>query len=142
MSIPVAPGQPQSIPGSWPENPQSASTQSDASRPYQSDWQASGPSTQSSYLPSHPQDLTRNNQEYVLSAAPKDRQPDATNSTRIPPAQPITTGNQEVALGAPVRRPSGSRLCAKCGNSLSGQFVRALDATYHLECFTCYVSIR
>lgn len=38
-----------------------------------------------------------------------------------------------------VRRPSGARLCAKCGKPLSGQFVRALDATYHLECFTCHV---
>jgi hypothetical protein len=42
--------------------------------------------------------------------------------------------------GQTSRRPSGSRLCAKCGNSLSGQFVRALDGTYHLECFTCHVS--
>lgn len=37
------------------------------------------------------------------------------------------------------RRPSGSRACGKCGGSLTGQFVRALGDTYHLECFTCHV---
>ncbi|KAE9970296.1 hypothetical protein BLS_004972 [Venturia inaequalis] len=35
------------------------------------------------------------------------------------------------------RRPSGSRVCGKCGEPLAGQFVRALDNTFHLECFTC-----
>ena len=34
-----------------------------------------------------------------------------------------------------------SRVCAKCGQQLTGQFVRALDATYHLDCFTCRVSM-
>jgi hypothetical protein len=38
------------------------------------------------------------------------------------------------------RRPSGVKLCAKCNQPLSGQFVRALENTYHLECFTCHVS--
>jgi hypothetical protein len=37
------------------------------------------------------------------------------------------------------RRPSGSRICGKCGGNLTGQFVRALENTYHLECFTCHV---
>jgi len=46
--------------------------------------------------------------------------------------------NNQVQSGS--RRPSGSRICAKCDLPLSGQFVRALDNTYHLECFTCQVS--
>jgi len=33
------------------------------------------------------------------------------------------------------------RMCGKCGTHLTGQFVRALGGTYHLECFTCHVSI-
>jgi hypothetical protein len=44
-------------------------------------------------------------------------------------------------------RPRGSRAasgqvrtCKKCGNSLTGQFVRALDGTFHLDCFKCRVS--
>lgn len=39
-------------------------------------------------------------------------------------------------------RPNGkqsNRMCAKCGGHLTGQFVRALGGTYHLECFTCHV---
>ncbi|KAL4806323.1 hypothetical protein BDV18DRAFT_125946 [Aspergillus unguis] len=32
---------------------------------------------------------------------------------------------------------STSRVCKKCGEPLTGQFVRALLATYHLECFKC-----
>ena len=31
------------------------------------------------------------------------------------------------------------RICAACGESLTGQFVRALNGTYHLECFRCRV---
>lgn len=38
------------------------------------------------------------------------------------------------------RRPSGQqRACGKCQRHLTGQFVRALGDTYHLECFTCHV---
>ena len=40
-----------------------------------------------------------------------------------------------------TRRPSGSRICGKCGEPLAGQFVRALDNTYHLDCFTCHVRL-
>ncbi|KAK2069383.1 hypothetical protein P8C59_003969 [Phyllachora maydis] len=29
------------------------------------------------------------------------------------------------------------RLCKKCGEHLTGQFVRALDGTFHLDCFRC-----
>lgn len=32
------------------------------------------------------------------------------------------------------------RLCKKCGETLTGQFVRALGGTFHLECFRCRVS--
>ncbi|KAF2199394.1 rho-type GTPase-activating protein-like protein [Delitschia confertaspora ATCC 74209] len=33
---------------------------------------------------------------------------------------------------------SRSKICGKCGEPLTGQFVRALGDTYHLECFTCH----
>lgn len=32
------------------------------------------------------------------------------------------------------------RLCRKCDEALTGQFVRALGGTFHLECFKCQVS--
>ena len=35
---------------------------------------------------------------------------------------------------------SKSRVCMKCGESLTGQFVRALGGTFHLDCFRCEVS--
>lgn len=31
------------------------------------------------------------------------------------------------------------RICKKCDKPLTGQFVRALDGTFHLECFKCRV---
>ena len=37
-------------------------------------------------------------------------------------------------------RTGTTRMCGKCGGQLSGQFVRALGDTFHLECFTCNVS--
>ena len=37
------------------------------------------------------------------------------------------------------RGSSNQRICGKCGDHLAGQFVRALENTYHLECFTCHV---
>ena len=37
--------------------------------------------------------------------------------------------------------PSGTmRICTKCGEPLLGQFVRALDGMFHLQCFKCRVS--
>lgn len=44
-----------------------------------------------------------------------------------PPAGP-TTANK-----------SSTRICKKCGESLTGQFVRALGGTFHLDCFLCRV---
>ena len=41
---------------------------------------------------------------------------------------------------APPATKSAKRICKKCGESLTGQFVRALGGTFHLECFLCRVS--
>jgi hypothetical protein len=38
-------------------------------------------------------------------------------------------------------KPKRSKICGKCELGLTGQFVRALGDTYHLECFTCHVCI-
>ncbi|KAF2750572.1 RhoGAP-domain-containing protein [Sporormia fimetaria CBS 119925] len=38
----------------------------------------------------------------------------------------------------PREKPKRSKMCGKCGEGLTGQFVRALGGTYHLECFTCH----
>jgi hypothetical protein len=66
----------------------------------------------------------------------------------LPPLDP----NIRAADGTP--RPSGERdrqrssrkgsgqlrICKKCGEPLTGQFVRALGGTFHLDCFKCRVS--
>jgi hypothetical protein len=40
------------------------------------------------------------------------------------------------------RTASGQlRLCKKCGEPLTGQFVRALGGTFHLDCFRCRVCV-
>ena len=42
--------------------------------------------------------------------------------------------------GAPGGKSSGTlRVCKKCGEALTGQFVRALGGTFHLDCFRCRV---
>lgn len=38
------------------------------------------------------------------------------------------------------KSPSRSRICVKCNLPLTGQFVRALGGTFHLECFKCKAS--
>jgi hypothetical protein len=57
-----------------------------------------------------------------------------------PPASRSSEERQKNSTNGQQRRPSGSRICGKCGEPLQGQFVRALDNTFHLDCFTCHVS--
>jgi hypothetical protein len=67
--------------------------------------------------PTTPQDRTN----YWETSAPMDRpRPNGRSHTKSP--------------------GSSSRICKKCNEPLTGQFVRALQATYHLECFKCEVS--
>jgi len=73
------------------------------------------------------------------------------NQLGRPPASPAMsvgdTDNESRRSGERNRsRPRGSRTtsgqvrtCKKCGESLTGQFVRALDGTFHLDCFKCRV---
>lgn len=43
--------------------------------------------------------------------------------------------------GGGAKSSSGTlRMCKKCGEPLTGQFVRALGGTFHLDCFKCAVS--
>ena len=37
-------------------------------------------------------------------------------------------------------KSSSQRVCLKCNQPLTGQFVRAIGGTFHLECFKCRVS--
>lgn len=60
-------------------------------------------------------------------------------------AAPVTASPRPRDLAAPSGTAAGTtdspvkrqKLCKKCGLAISGQFVRALNAAYHIECFTC-----
>ena len=68
--------------------------------------------------PSTPRDLAAG---YWERSTPRDRsRPGPRSHTKSPGSTP--------------------RICKKCGEPLVGQFVRALGATCHLECFRCEVS--
>ena len=92
--------------------------------------------------------------------APKQRfmgPPLATVDTRSPngssnhsPVDGRNGRSRDLTQDLPVRERSGNngasggkphtvRLCQKCSEHLTGQFVRALGGTFHLECFKCRV---
>lgn len=53
---------------------------------------------------------------------------------------PKTSGERNRSRTRNGRTASGQlRLCKKCGEPLTGQFVRALGGTFHLDCFRCRV---
>lgn len=54
---------------------------------------------------------------------------------------PKTSGERNRSRTRNGRTASGQlRICKKCGEPLTGQFVRALGGTFHLDCFRCRVS--
>jgi hypothetical protein len=51
-----------------------------------------------------------------------------------------TSGERNRSRTRNGRTASGQlRMCKKCGEPLTGQFVRALGGTFHLDCFRCRV---
>jgi hypothetical protein len=72
------------------------------------------------------------------------QEPGRDNSRDWPTAPPDQSASRDRSRpnggGTSAKSPSGtSRICKKCGESLTGQFVRALGGTFHLECFKCNV---
>ncbi|KAI9368612.1 Rho GTPase activator [Aspergillus egyptiacus] len=94
-------------------------------------WNTSGgPDT----VPS-PNDLTGRRLDSSIPGSKDPTTPqDRTNSweTSVPMDRPRPNGRTH------TKSPAGtSRVCKKCNEPLTGQFVRALMGTYHLECFKC-----
>lgn len=53
---------------------------------------------------------------------------------------PRKSAERNRSRGRSGRSASGqTRTCQACGEPLTGQFVRALDGTFHLDCFKCQV---
>lgn len=76
--------------------------------------------------PTDPLDVPRSQ-----SLTPQDR-------TDVPVRSMTDPHHNELLQQAPKPKRNG-KICGKCGEGLTGQFVRALGGTYHLECFTCHV---
>jgi hypothetical protein len=54
---------------------------------------------------------------------------------------PKVSGERDRSRTHGNRKGSGQmRICEKCGEPLTGKFVRALGGTFHLDCFKCKVS--
>lgn len=68
------------------------------------------------------------------SLTPQDRA-DAPLRSMTDPAR----NEQQQQQLQPAKPKRSGKICGKCGEALTGQFVRALGGTYHLECFTCHV---
>ena len=54
-------------------------------------------------------------------------------------AQDLPVRERSRTNGASGSKSHTLRLCQKCSEPLTGQFVRALGGTFHLECFKCRV---
>lgn len=68
----------------------------------------------------------------VGSAGGREREADPTK----------TNGERNRSRNRSARTASGQiRVCKKCGEPLTGQFVRALGGTFHLDCFRCRVGL-
>ena len=95
---------------------------------------------------SPPMDLQR---KFSFEENGKDWRPKAETIDTIE-REAISSGSTEVQHTAEVSpvQPSGPtnqnghHTCGKCHEALTGQFVRALGSKFHLECFTCQVSLR
>ena len=66
--------------------------------------------------------------------------PPNTRELRDKDAAKSKTGQDRSRInGSTDERKPHQRICNKCGEPLTGQFVRALGGTFHLECFKCQV---
>ena len=81
---------------------------------------------------------------------------DQMSNTSLPPSPLDGRGGREreFSQNMPIRersRTNGStngkssrgtlRICTKCAEPLTGQYVRALGGTFHLDCFKCQASL-
>ncbi|KAI9695599.1 MAG: hypothetical protein M1820_008524 [Bogoriella megaspora] len=83
------------------------------------------------------------------SSRPSDQPNASPRDLEIPAESDIRKAREDKSSRSPAgrersrtqggRKNSGAmRMCGKCQGHLTGQFVRALGDTYHLECFTCH----
>ncbi|KAI1437534.1 RhoGAP-domain-containing protein [Xylaria sp. CBS 124048] len=97
------------------------------------------PSGDGPYQPDHDRLAMTSSPPYSNGGFPLPNLPNASPTISAHGEPPRRSGEQSRPRPLNGRSASGSvRTCAKCGDALTGQFVRALDDTFHLECFKCY----
>ena len=134
------------------ERPQQAQESNYGSRPSQRQKPSDPTGRNPSQATNEPESFEVAKQRFVgLRAADDDR---SNGTLPLSPSDGRNGRETEVSQDIPVRvrsRTDGStggntsggasRLCTKCGESLSGKYVRALKGTFHLACFMCQVSL-
>ncbi|KAI5304483.1 hypothetical protein KEM56_006454 [Ascosphaera pollenicola] len=78
----------------------------------------------------------RQRSERGMPVGPAD--PHQARSARTEDSNQPSSSKQRSQSKRNAKSPGSHRICRKCGQTLQGQFVRALDRTYHLECFQCF----
>ena len=108
--------------------------------------QNSGPARQYSHGRSNGHNQADPSTQYLTERGPTVRQRSSDNV-----APPNTEAEDKREAGHNASRKSrgngstggktsaGLKYCGTCGDTLTGQFVRALGGTYHLNCFRCRV---
>jgi len=93
-----------------------------------------------------PRELTVPHQRQRAGSQPGDRSPIAPPSPGLAPVGGLAVGSGGAGVSGVRRSASGAaaspkhtRTCQKCQNPLTGQFVRAIGGTFHLDCFKCMV---
>ncbi|KAI0124681.1 rho-type GTPase-activating protein 1 [Xylariales sp. AK1849] len=70
-------------------------------------------------------------------SAPNRRPPRDASPTLSSTSDPRKSSERNRSRGRGRTTSGQLRICKKCGEPLAGQFVRALDGTFHLDCFKC-----
>ncbi|PSN59542.1 RhoGAP-domain-containing protein [Corynespora cassiicola Philippines] len=86
----------------------------------------------------HPHADPRGNGLSRQPTNPLDMQSSQNLSPHKQPMRSLTDPMQQQDPPALPKPKKSGKICGKCGEGLTGQFVRALGDTYHLECFTCH----
>jgi hypothetical protein len=81
--------------------------------------------------PTNPLDM-----QTTQTLSPAERSTSLTRSPTDPGKQQADSAGRDKP-----RTGRSGKICGKCGGGLTGQFVRALGDTFHLECFTCHVRV-
>lgn len=121
--------------------PQGSGPSSGPPRKYSNPQERGMPQDRDGQQPMHPINEQGANNNHTITM-PGPYPPQAPQRSGSNPREPGNGGSGERSSSRTRSNRKGSgqiRRCNKCGEPLTGQFVRALGGTYHLDCFKCKV---